>query len=192
MWQKASVTNQRGSRPAPGSASVAVSHARTGGSAPARLGREVLLVLAFLALELVGVLGRRALPGDVGPGVRIVAIELEPALGRGLGVGQDRVDRALGLAHAAVDALVGMDHQHVVALVEAIHGADLDAVHVLASDAGFGDHVGHRSLRSKTGPGNAPEPPAAADHIQAPSAGPAAFQPRRPNSRSTSSRLSSI
>jgi len=43
----------------------------------------------------------------------------------------------------AVDALVGVDHQHVLALVEAVDGADLDAVHVLALDAVFGDDVGH-------------------------------------------------
>ena len=85
----------------------------------------------------------------LGQALRVVAVELQPLLGLGLGVGQDRLDRAFRLAHAAVDALVGVDDQHVLALVEAVHGADLDAVHVLAPDAGFGDHVGHRSLRLK-------------------------------------------
>src|SRR3546814_15622798 len=45
-----------------------------------------------------------------------------------------------------------MDHQHVLALVEAVDGADLHAVHVLALDAGFGDDVGHcGSLRCVAG-----------------------------------------
>jgi hypothetical protein len=41
-----------------------------------------------------------------------------------------------------------MDHQHVLALVEAIDGADLDAIGVLALDAGFGDDVSHPGLRN--------------------------------------------
>jgi hypothetical protein len=36
-----------------------------------------------------------------------------------------------------------MDHEHVFTLVEAVHGADFDAIHVLALDASFGDDVGH-------------------------------------------------
>jgi hypothetical protein len=38
-----------------------------------------------------------------------------------------------------------VDDQHVLTLVETIHGADLDAVHVLALDAVLGDHIGHGS-----------------------------------------------
>ena len=65
-----------------------------------------------------------------------------------IGIGHDRLGRALRLADAAVDALVRVDDQHVLALVEAVHGADFDAVHVLALDAGFGDDVGHCGLVS--------------------------------------------
>src|SRR5262245_48371430 len=36
-----------------------------------------------------------------------------------------------------------MDDQHVLADIEAVDRAYLDAVHVLALDAGFGDDVGH-------------------------------------------------
>jgi hypothetical protein len=39
-----------------------------------------------------------------------------------------------------------MDDQHVLALIEAIHGADLDAVHVFAFDAIIVDDIGHCSL----------------------------------------------
>ena len=48
----------------------------------------------------------------------------------GLGVGLDCLDRAFRFG-PAIDAFVGMDDEHVFALVEAIHGAHLDAVHVL-------------------------------------------------------------
>ena len=80
---------------------------------------------------------------NVGPDRRIFRIQLEPAFQAGLGIRRDRVGRALRLAHAAIDALFRMDHEHVLALVEAVDGADLDAVHVLALDAGFVDDVGH-------------------------------------------------
>jgi hypothetical protein len=36
-----------------------------------------------------------------------------------------------------------MDDEHVLAFIEAVDGADLDAVHVLALDAVFGDDVSH-------------------------------------------------
>ena len=38
-----------------------------------------------------------------------------------------------------------MDDKHIRTLVEAIHGADLDAVSVLALNADFSDDVSHRS-----------------------------------------------
>jgi hypothetical protein len=40
-----------------------------------------------------------------------------------------------------------MDHQHVLALVEAVDGADLNAIGILAFDAGFSDDVSHPKLR---------------------------------------------
>src|SRR5687768_2713885 len=107
------------------------------------LRRKVLLELAGDFLPRVGIRRRGALARDVRPLDREIGVQLEPLLGLRVGVGQDRLRRALGLAHAAVDALVGMDHEHVLALVEAIHRAHLDAVHVLALDAVFGDDVSH-------------------------------------------------
>src|SRR3954451_12409722 len=118
-----------------------------GPGALAGLRAEVLVALALLALVLVDVSLRGPLPGDVGPGpVGVLPVQLRPLLGLGLGVGQDGLGRALGLAHAAVDALVGVDDEHVVALVETVDRADLDAIHVLAPDAGLGDYVGHDAL----------------------------------------------
>src|SRR5262249_57961651 len=38
-----------------------------------------------------------------------------------------------------------MDDEHILALVEAVHGADLDAIHVFAFDTGFVDDVSHCS-----------------------------------------------
>jgi len=61
-----------------------------------------------------------------------------------LGVGLDGVHGAFRLADAAIDALVGVNNQHILALVEAVYRADLDAIHVLALDANFGDDVSHR------------------------------------------------
>ena len=57
--------------------------------------------------------------------------------------GVNGADRALGDAHRAVDAFVWVDGQEVRAFAEAVHGADIDAVGVLATDTGFGDNVGH-------------------------------------------------
>ena len=56
-------------------------------------------------------------------------------------------------SNPAIDAFVGVDHQHVFAFIEAVHRADLDAVHELAFDAGFGDDIGHarRLQAAKTG-----------------------------------------
>src|SRR3989442_10951428 len=101
---------------------------REAGSA-ARLGAEELLVLALDASPLVGVLGRGLLAGDIGPARGVLAVHLEPLLGHGLAVRNDRLDRAFRLAHPAIDAFVGVDDQHVLAFVEAIDRAHLDAIH---------------------------------------------------------------
>ena len=57
--------------------------------------------------------------------------------------GKDGVGRAFGHAHRAVDALIGVDDEEVRPFAEGIDRAHVDAVGVLAADAGFGDDVGH-------------------------------------------------
>src|SRR6185295_14688000 len=109
----------------------------------AGVGREVLGVLVRDFLPVVRVGRRGALAGDVRPFQREFGIQLQPLVGLGIGIRHDRLGRAFRLADPAVDALVRVDDEHVLALVEAVHGADFDAVHVLALDAGFGDDVGH-------------------------------------------------
>src|SRR5882762_9389010 len=69
---------------------------------------------------------------------------LEMLLTRGqLLLGEDRLDRAFRLAQGAVDALLGIDGEEVRPLVEAVDRANLDAIHVLALDAAFGDDKSH-------------------------------------------------
>src|SRR5689334_25001574 len=111
-----------------------------------RIRAEELLELTVLALPGVGISRRFALARDVGPDLRILAVHLDPSVRARIRVRDDRLRRALRLAHAAVDALVRLDDEHVLALVEAVDGADLDAVHVLAADARFGDDVSHPVL----------------------------------------------
>src|SRR5438477_11764193 len=112
----------------------------------AGFGSEVLLEFLGFTFVLVGVRGRGALARDVRPLDGELGVHLEPFFRLAVGVGNDGIGRALGLADAAIDAFVRMDHQHVVALVEAVDGADLHAVHVLALDAVFGDDVSHLFL----------------------------------------------
>jgi hypothetical protein len=73
------------------------------------------------------------------------AFEVEPLFDAGLCVWLDGVHRAFRLAHTAVDALVG----HVLALVEAVHGAHLHAIRVLATNAVLVDDVGQLGLRRR-------------------------------------------
>src|SRR5580658_474077 len=107
------------------------------------VGREELLVFAADVFERIGIGRGFAFTRDVRPIRRIVAIEADPAFRLLITVRDNRVDRAFRLAHAAIDAFVGVDDQHTFTLVEAIDGAHLDAIHVLAFDAGFGDDIGH-------------------------------------------------
>ena len=65
-----------------------------------------------------------------------------------LGVRKDRLRRTFRNANPTIDAFVRMDDQHVLALVEAIDGAHLDTIGVLALDAGLSDDVGHPKLRN--------------------------------------------
>src|SRR6476620_7548013 len=110
--------------------------------------RKIFLELAVHALKFFRVGRLVLLLGDVRPALGVLVVDLEPLFEPGLGVRLDGISRALRLAHAAIDAFVRMDHQHVLALVEAIDGADLDAVGVLALDAGLSDDVSHPTLRN--------------------------------------------
>src|SRR6185295_17241390 len=84
-------------------------------------------VWAEMLGELIGHLGPVvavgrgfALVGDVGPGHRVFAVDLEPGLEARLGIRLDGLDRALGLADAAIDALVRVDGEEVLAFIEAV------------------------------------------------------------------------
>src|SRR5690606_10928650 len=114
-------------------------------SGRARLGAEVFLELVRNVFPVVCVGRWLAFSSDVGPNVRILAVDFYALFSLRLGIRDDRFYRTLGFAHAAIDALVRMDHQHVLAGVEAVDGADLDAVHVLALDADLCNDVGHAS-----------------------------------------------
>src|ERR1051325_1921028 len=95
--------------------------------------------------------GGLAFDRDVGPGLRILGVDLEKLLKARLGVGFDRLDRALRLAYAAIDTFVRMDDGHVLALVEAIEGAHGHAIHQLTFDAAVVDDVSHSISGRKRG-----------------------------------------
>ena len=102
--------------------------------------------LPRLNFVLVGVGGRFALGGDIGLFGRVLGVQLKPLFKPAFGIGQDRFGRTLRFANPAIDAFAGVDDEHVLALVEAIDRADLDAVRVLALDAGVGNDIGHGNV----------------------------------------------
>src|SRR6218665_198759 len=108
---------------------------------------DQLIDLARLAIPLVGI-GQRALAlGDALPasGKGQVGVELDEGQLIGLQVflGKNGVCLAFGDADGAVDALIGIDDEHVRAFAEAVHGAHVHTIGVLALDAVFGDDMGH-------------------------------------------------
>src|SRR5687768_3572122 len=117
----------------------------------AKRGRSTLEILHLVGrvLPRVGVRRRRLALDDRTPQLGELGIDrLELLLvRRHVVLGEDRLDRALGDAQRAVDALVGIDHQEIGALAEAVDGADVDAVGVLAPDARLGDDVSHERER---------------------------------------------
>ena len=113
----------------------------------AGLGREVFLVLAFLAVHLLGLRKRVTLDGDVRPDLGEIRIDLEPFVEPRLGVGLDRLSGTFRLADPAVDALVGVDDEKVLAFVKAVDRADLDALGIFALDAVVGHDIRHDVLQ---------------------------------------------
>ena len=83
---------------------------------------------------------------DVGPLLRVFGIYPEPLFQTRLGIGLDGLGRAFRFADAAIDTFIRVNDEHILTLVEAVHRANLDAVHVLALDAGFGDDIGHAAI----------------------------------------------
>src|SRR6266581_8846477 len=122
-----------------------------------------------LVLDLqpvVGVGRRIAALYDRLPDLGQVGIQGDEAalrLGHVVGV-EYRLGRALGNAQRAVDALVGVDDEKIRPFAKTIDGTDLDAIGVLALDAGFGHHKSHRPLLCRP---SALAPDAARRRIQA-------------------------
>ena len=71
----------------------------------ARIRTEMFLELVRDILPVVGILGRLALAGDIGPCLGEFRVHLHPLLGTVIGIGVDRFDRAFGDAGVAVDAV---------------------------------------------------------------------------------------
>jgi RNA polymerase sigma-32 factor len=94
-----------------------------------------------LPLPLLRVGRGRFFDRNIWPDFRVFRIQRQRFLEPQLGVRLDRVDRAFRLADPAIDAFVRVDDEHVLALVEAVHGANLHAIHQLALDAAFVDDV---------------------------------------------------
>ena len=119
-----------------------------GSVATTGLWRKIFLELALDALEILR-LGRGfLLLGNIGPGLGVLGIHLEPFFEAWFRIRLDCVRRAFGFANAAIDAFVRMNHQHVLALVETVYRAHLHAIGVFALDAGFCDDVSHPTLRT--------------------------------------------
>src|SRR5262249_49021607 len=87
--------------------------------------------------------GTRAMPAtDAMSRLKLKLSFSQPFLKSGFAISLDRIDGAFRFANATVDAFLGMDDKHVLALVEAVHGANLDAVHGFAANATIVDDVG--------------------------------------------------
>ena len=84
---------------------------------------------------------------DVRPYFRVFRVNLQPFLQVGNRIRLDGLGRALRLAYTAVNAFVRVYDEHIIALIKAIDRTNLDAIQVLATDASFGNDVGHSSLR---------------------------------------------
>ena len=76
-----------------------------------------------------------------------MAVDIEPAVERRLGVRLDGVDRTFRLANPAIDAFIGMDDEKVLALVLAVDGADFHAICVCAANAIVGHDICHEALQ---------------------------------------------
>src|SRR4029453_6688736 len=118
---------------------------------------EASSTLEILALDLhlfpLVRIGRRRLAlDDWLPDLRELGVERGELrlIGRDVVLREDRLHRALGHAQRAVDALIRIDDQEVRPFAEAIDRADVDAVGILAADAGFGDDVSHWLRRPAT------------------------------------------
>jgi hypothetical protein len=116
---------------------------------------DLFLQQVFLVFDLrplVGVGGRGLTLDDGLPAGGQLLVPGDPLLlvvGHVV-LGEDGLHRAFRHAQGAVDALVGVDHQHVRPLPEAVHGADIHAVGVLALDAALGDDVSHLTGKAGT------------------------------------------
>ena len=102
-----------------------------------------------LPLPLLRVGRGRFFDRNIWSDFRVFRIQRQPFLEPRLGVRLNRVDGAFRHADPAIDAFVRVDDEHALALVEAVHGAHLHAVRVLATNAVLVDDVGQLGLRRR-------------------------------------------
>ena len=112
-------------------------------------GGKMLFKFVGDALPLLGIGGRFLLCRDIRPNLGVFGVQRQPLFGSRFSIRLNRLDRAFWLTDPAIDAFLGVNNEHILALVEAIHGTDLDAIHELAFDAGFGDHIRHKRATPK-------------------------------------------
>ena len=101
-----------------------------------------------LPLPILRVGRERFFDRNLGPDFRVLRIKRQPFLKARVRIRLYSIHRKFWHANTAGYSFVRVDHEHILALVEAVHGADLDAVHGFAANAAFIDDVGQLSVLS--------------------------------------------
>ena len=109
--------------------------------------------LARLIFPLFSVSWLFALTGNVWPLGGEAGVDLDPWSGTVVAIREDGFCRALRFANAAVNAFIRINDEEIFSGIEAVYGANFHAVHELALNAVFRDHIAHWCLRSSFGPG---------------------------------------
>jgi hypothetical protein len=116
---------------------------KTGFLYRARLRAEILLEFSVFVFEGICVAWLFAFPSNIRPFLGIIPVQLQPLLGRAIGVGKNRLYRTFRLTHATIDAFFRMNNEHVFSGIEAIDWANLDTILIFAFNAAFGDDICH-------------------------------------------------
>ena len=108
---------------------------------------DQLIELARFVFPLFRIRQRGLASGNGLPGRELGQLVVErdhvQLVGRHIFFGVDGANRALGHADGAVDAFVGINCQEIGAFTETVHRANVHAIGVFATDAGFGYYVSH-------------------------------------------------
>jgi hypothetical protein len=105
--------------------------------------REIFLEFSRFTIIFFSFWHRVFLDRDIGPELGIFGIDLNPPIHSRLGIGLDGISGAFWFADPTVNAFVRVDDEKILSFIKTVHGANFNAIRMLAHYTVIDDDISH-------------------------------------------------